>query len=58
MTVQIADYDRVHDEKAGDVVKALGAEEYFRKPAGLDELVRAIHRLLGTPIEVLTEIQK
>jgi CheY-like chemotaxis protein len=45
-------------DKTVEVVKQMGGEEYLRKPVDLGELLRALHRVLGTPEEVPVEIEK
>lgn len=45
-------------EKTTDVVKTMGAEEYLPKPVDLDELCRAIRRVIGISYELEMDIQK
>ena len=49
------------DEKTAGVVKELGGVEYLPKPVDFDQLLRALHRVLGMPFEsapLLVEAQK
>lgn len=46
------------DAKTAEVVKSMGADEYLPKPVELDDLVRAIRRVIGKPHEVQMDRQK